>query len=48
MPGALIVGLPEPGDAYRVRLQRCCDHAAPLGNVALVDSLGSTTITASG
>jgi hypothetical protein len=30
-----------------VRLQRCCDQAAPLGKVASVDSLGSATITAS-
>ena len=32
---------------YSVRLQRCCDQAAPLGKVASVDSLGSVTITAS-
>ena len=31
---------------YSVRLQRCCDQAAPLGKVASVDSLGSATITA--
>jgi hypothetical protein len=30
-----------------VRLQRCCDQAAPLGKVASVDSLGTATITAS-
>ena len=32
---------------YSVRLQRCCDQAAPLGKVASVDSLGTATITAS-
>jgi hypothetical protein len=32
---------------YNMRLQRCCDQAAPLGKVASVDSLGTATITAS-
>jgi beta-mannosidase len=32
---------------YSMRLQRCCDQAAPLGKVASVDSLGTATITAS-
>lgn len=32
---------------YSVRLQRCCDQAAPLGKVASVDSLGTATIMAS-
>lgn len=32
---------------YSVRLQRCCDQAAPLGKVASVDSLRTATITAS-
>jgi Domain of unknown function (DUF1839) len=32
---------------YSVRLQRCCDQAAPPGKVASVDSLGTATITAS-
>jgi hypothetical protein len=32
---------------YSVRLQRCCDQAAPLGKVASVDSLDTATITAS-
>ena len=32
---------------YGVRLQRCCDQAAPLGKVASVDPLGTATITAS-
>ena len=32
---------------YIVRLQRCCDQAAPLDKVASVDSLGTDTITAS-
>lgn len=32
---------------YSVRLQRCCDQAAPLGKVASVDSRGTATITAS-
>ena len=42
---------PEPNCyldlSYSVRLQRCCDQAAPLGKVASVDSLGTATITAS-
>jgi hypothetical protein len=32
---------------YSVQLQRCCDRAAPLGEVASVDFLGTATITAS-
>lgn len=32
---------------YNVRLQRYCDQAAPLGEVASVDSLGTAAITAS-
>jgi hypothetical protein len=32
---------------YSVRLQRCCDQAARLGEVGSADSLGSATITAS-
>jgi hypothetical protein len=59
MPRAVAVGLPEPAlqisaspsllaaTPYSVRLQRCCDQAAPLGKVASVDSLGTAMITAS-